>query len=80
MSDSDDKIKKATRRFNDESLLPSKNINSILVKQDNHSPCDDIEKEIESGDLYFIGSDTDTNISMYKTHRGIDIADIEDIC
>ena len=63
-----------------ESLLPSKNINSILVKQDNHSPCDDIEKEIESGDLYFIGSDTDTKISMYKTHRGIDIADIEDIC
>ncbi len=63
-----------------ESLLPSNNINSILVKQDNHSPCDDIEEEIETGDLYFIGSDTDTNISMYKTHRGIDIADIEDIC
>jgi len=63
-----------------ESLLPSTNINSILVKQDNHSPCDDIEEEIETGDLYFIGSDTDTNISMYKTPRGIDIAVIEDIC
>ena len=63
-----------------ESLLPSKNINSILVKQDNHSPCDDIEEQIEKGDLYFIGSDTDTDISMYKTHKGIDIADIEDIC
>lgn len=63
-----------------ESLLPTRNINSILVKQDNHSPCDDIEKEIEQGDLYFIGSDTDTDISMYKTYRGIDIADIEDIC
>jgi len=63
-----------------ESLLPLQNINSILVKQDNHSPCDDIEEEIEKGDSYFIGSDIDGDISMWKTGRGIDISDIEDIC